>query len=139
MATRSDAYIQATLDLIYKNIDFAGVGDAGGVRGSVAPGYLYVALFTDTVEVAYAGYARQAVVRSAAGWSRTSNVVSNAADVIFPLCPVGTSIQSGTKVCLYTAATGGILLHTYTLVSPVPVQATVRPVIEAGAITITGS
>lgn len=37
MTTRTDAYIQASLDLIYRNTNFAGVGDATGVRGSVSP------------------------------------------------------------------------------------------------------
>jgi hypothetical protein len=139
MSTRSDAYIQATLDLIYKNLAFTGVGDAGGLLPSVAPGNLFVALFTDTVEVAYTGYARQPIVRSASGFSRTGNVVTNVSELLWVLCPVGCAVQSATRVCIYTDVSAGTLLHTVTLASPIPIQAAVRPVVEAGAITITGS
>jgi hypothetical protein len=139
MTTRSNAYIQAELDLIYKNTDFAGIGDASGVRGSATAGNLYVALFTDTVEIAYTGYARQAIPRSASGWSRIANVVTNVSDLLFTLCPVGTTVQSATKVRIYTDASAGTLLHEVTLVSPIAIQAAQRPVVEAGSITITGS
>ena len=139
MSTRTDAYIQATLDLIYRNVDFAGLGDAGGVRGSVAAGNLYVALFTDTVEVAYTGYARIAVARSAAGWSRTDNVVTNASDLNFTLCPVGTTVQTATRAAIYTDVSAGTQLHIADLPTDIPIQAGIRPVIEAAEITITGS
>jgi hypothetical protein len=139
MTTRSDAYIQAELDLVYKNIAFTGIGDANGLPASATAGSLHVALFTAIGEVAYTGYARKAIARSGSGWSRTNNVVSNVSDLLFTLCPVGTTVQSATKVRIYTDASTGTLLHEVTLVSPIPIQAAQRPVIEAGAITITGS
>lgn len=139
MTTRSDAYIQASMDLIYRNTNFAGVGDTTGVRGSTAPGSLHVALMTETGEVAYTGYARGAVERSASGWNRAGNVVTNASDVVFTLVPEGTTPQTATRAAIYTAGTSGTLLHTATLPVPIPIQAGIRPVIEAGAIIITGS
>ena len=139
MATRTDAYIQAVQDLIFKNTTFAGIGDVTGIEGSATAGNLYVALFTDTVEVAYDGYARQPIARSAAGFSRTGNVTTNAADITFVVCPVGCSVQSATHACLYTDVSAGTKLHDMTLASPIPIQAAVQPIVEAGAITITGS
>jgi len=139
MTTRSNAYIQAELDLVYRNVAFAGVGDVNGLPASAAAGNLFVALFTDTVEVAYTGYARQPIARSAVGFGRTANVVTNNLELLWTLCPVGTSVQSATKVRIYTDVAAGTLLHEVTLASPIPIQAAVRPVIEAAAITITGS
>ena len=139
MATRTDAYIQATQDLIFKNTTFAGIGDVTGIEGSATPGSLFVALFTDTVEVAYTGYARQPIARSGAGFSRTGNVTTNAADITFVVCPVGCPVQSATHACIYTDVSAGTKLHDMTLVSPIPIQAAVQPIVEAGAITITGS
>lgn len=80
------------LKLIFQNIDAALVGDAGGLRGSVVAGSLYVSLHTAdpgeagtqaTSEVVYTGYARVAVVRSAGGWTVAANQVSNTAAIVF--------------------------------------------------------
>lgn len=92
----SDAAENALLALIFQNANWANVGDATGLRGSTVPGNLYVALHTadptDTgsqtsFEAAYSNYARQAVVRSAAGWTiagTNPTNVSNAALIEFP-------------------------------------------------------
>lgn len=81
------------LDLLFLNTDFTLVGDAGGLRGSAVAGSLYVSLHTadpgeagdqTTSEIAYTGYARVAVARSGAGFVRTSNSISPAANVTFP-------------------------------------------------------
>jgi len=139
MTTRSDAYIQATLDLIYRNMDFPGIGDAAGIPGSATAGNLYVALLTEEGEVDYAGYVRQMVSRGGDGFTRAGNVVGNTADIAFPMIPPGTAVQSATKVGIYADVSAGTLLHTAELANPVPVQASVVPIIEAGAMTITGS
>ena len=39
-----------------------------------------------TSETAYTGYARQTNARTAAGWTTTSNVINNDANVDFPEC-----------------------------------------------------
>jgi hypothetical protein len=41
-------------------------------------------------ETTYTGYARQAVARSSAGWTVTSNAVSPVANVVFPVSTSGT-------------------------------------------------
>jgi len=139
MSTRTDAYIQATLDLIYRNTTFAGIGDVTGLVGSTTEGSLYIALLTASDEVAYIGYARVAVARSAAGWSRTGNVTSNVSDLNFTIVPAGATPQTATRAAIYTVASGGTQLHVADLETEVPVQAGVQPVISAGALTITGS
>lgn len=139
MSTRTNAYIQATMDLIFRNTTFSGVGDVTGLPGSATAGSFFVALFTASAEVAYTGYARMAVARSAAGWARTGNIVSNAADLNFTTCPTGTTPQTATRAAIYTAASGGTQLHIADLETEVPIQAGVQPVVAAGALTITGS
>lgn len=82
------------LQLLFQNIAWAGVGDATGPRPSTAAGSLFVALFTAdpgeagslAAECAYTGYARQAVARSAVGFTVAGNTVSNAGLVAFPNC-----------------------------------------------------
>lgn len=66
------------LKLLFQNLAWANVGDAGGLQPSATAGNLYVSLHTDdpgaggdqtTNECAYTSYARVAVARSAAGWT----------------------------------------------------------------------
>lgn len=98
--SKGSAFTTDLLKLIFQNIDIANIGDAGGLRGSVTPGNLYVALHSAdpgeagtqaTNEIAYTGYARIAVARSAAGWTVTGGQVSNAALVTFGLCTAGSA------------------------------------------------
>lgn len=90
-------------------------------------------------ETAYTNYARQAIPRSASGFSRTANVISNVAQVTFPKAGATGSTGNITKVAIYTALTGGTKLHEHTLVNPFAINANVtQPVIEAGELTITG-
>lgn len=65
----SSALLVAQLKLLFQNIAFQGVGDAGGLLPSVTAGSLYIALFTASAECAYTDYARVAVARSAVGWT----------------------------------------------------------------------
>lgn len=85
--------------LVFNNIDIANIGDAAGLQNSVAAGSLYVSLHTadpgeagkqDASETTYTGYARQAVARSAAGWTVLNNNVENAAIITFPASTAGT-------------------------------------------------
>jgi len=82
------------LQLIFNNVDWANVGDAAGLQNSAAAGSFYVSLHTATPgvggsqttnEVAYTGYARVAVARTAGGWTVAGLNVSNAALVTFPV------------------------------------------------------
>lgn len=88
----SNAAETALLELIFKNTDFANVGDAAGLQNSAAAGSLYISLHTAdpgetgtqaTSEIAYTGYARVGVARSGAGWVVTNDSVSPAAAVTF--------------------------------------------------------
>jgi hypothetical protein len=93
----SNAMENGTLLLFFNNTDFANVGDAAGLQNSATAGSLYVSLHTGdpgeagsqtTSESAYTNYARVAVARSGAGWTVSTNTVSNAAAVTFPACGV---------------------------------------------------
>jgi hypothetical protein len=91
----SNAFETALLTLIFNNTNIANIGDATGLRGATATGSLYVSLHTadpgetgtqSTSETTYTGYARQAVVRTSAGWTIAGNNVSNAAAINWPNC-----------------------------------------------------
>lgn len=85
-------FATALLDLILRNVDITGIGDAGGLRGSVTAGNMYVTACTawpgqtpgqDTSEAAYAGYTRATVARPA-GWAAASGgAISPAAAISF--------------------------------------------------------
>ncbi len=83
--------------LLTNNVDWANVGDAGGVRGSVAAGSWYVGLHTAspgaagtqlTSEATYGAYARVGVSRSGStGWTVSGTAptqFANTATVTFP-------------------------------------------------------
>jgi hypothetical protein len=94
----SDSFENDILLLLFNNTNIANIGDATGLRGSTAVGNSFVALHTadpgdagnqSTSEATYTGYARVAVVRSAAGWTVSGTAptqVANAAAVTFGLC-----------------------------------------------------
>ena len=117
--SKSDAFEAAILDLIFKGTAIAGLADNAA---SAPVANLYVALHTadpgeagdqTSSEVAYTGYARVAVARSGAGWTRTGSSVSPAANVDFPECTAGTGTAtyfsigvaaSGASMILYSGA-----------------------------------
>lgn len=100
--SKSNAFENELLSLVFNNTDLALVGDATGLRGSVGAGSLYVSLHTadpgeagnqSTNEIgtgAYGQYARQAVARSAGGWTVTGNSVSPTSAITFPQMTTGT-------------------------------------------------
>jgi hypothetical protein len=100
MSKASNTFRGELLDLLFKNTAIAGIGDAGGLQPSAAAGNYYIRLCTDAVtvdkdtigtECAYTGYVAGgvAVERSAAGFSRTGNEISNAAATEFGACTAG--------------------------------------------------
>ena len=118
--SKSNACENSLLELIFKNTDFALIGDAAGLQNSAAAGSLYVSLHTadpgeagdqTTSEATYTSYSRVAVARSGSGWTVTGNSVSPVAAVTFPAGTggsgtvthfgVGTS-SSGAGVLLYS-------------------------------------
>lgn len=117
--SKSDAFENALLLLIFNNTNIANVGDATGVRGSSTAGSLYPSLHTSdpgeagnqsTNEAAYTSYARVAVARSSGGWTITTSSVSPAALVGFPAGTGGSG--TATFAGIGTASSGaGVLLY----------------------------
>lgn len=117
-------YADNLFKLFNTNLAYAGIGDAGGLQPSVVAGNLYVSLHTGDPgltgsqavnEAAYTGYARVAVARSAAGWTVSTNQVTNFANVTFPVCTALTSLV--TWFGLGTDSVGaGQLLYAFPLI-----------------------
>lgn len=120
--SKSNAFENDLMQLIFNNVDAANIGDATGLRGAATAGSLYVALHTADPgeagtqtgsECAYGSYARVAVARTVGGWTVATNTVTNAGLIQFPQCSsgsetvthfsVGTSISGAGKV-LYKGA-----------------------------------
>lgn len=100
MSKASNTFRGELLDLLFKNTALAGIGDSGGLSGSSSAGNFYIRLCTDATaadagtkgtECAYTGYVAGgvAVERSGAGFSRSSNEISNAAAVEFGAATAG--------------------------------------------------
>ena len=125
--SKSNVFENDILLLIFNNTNIANIGDAGGLRGSVAAGQLFLSLHSadpgeggdqTTNEVAYTGYARVGVARSGAGFVVTGNQVSPAANVDFGQCTalpatyafwaIGTAASGSGKV-LYRGVIGSNL------------------------------
>jgi len=137
--SKSNTFENDFLLLIYNNVNIALLGDATGVRGSVAAGSVYVALHTadpgeagdqTTNECNYTGYARKAVARSGAGWTVTGNQVQNAAAIPFDPCTAGSNVA--THWSIGVAASGASkIIHKGSLGTSIqgPFTATVADVI----------
>lgn len=97
---KSTAMSNGMLLLFFNNTDFANIGDAGGLQNSATAGSFYISLHTadpgvggsqTTSEATYTGYARKAVARSGAGWTVSTNSVTNAAAITFDPCTAGSN------------------------------------------------
>ena len=135
----------AILDLIFLNTDWANIGDAGGLQNSATAGSFYISLHTanpdetgdqTTSETAYTSYARVAVARSGAGWTRSVSTISNTALVQFPQCTGGTSTI--THFGIGTASSGaGNLIYKGALSASLSVSNGIQPQFAGGALTVT--
>lgn len=133
--SKSDAWENALLQLLFQNNNAANIGDATGLRGSSTAGSLYVSLHTadpgeagsqTTSETSYTGYARVAVARSSSGWTVTNNSVSPASIVTFGACTAGTATI--THFGIGTASSGtGVLLYSGTVTPNISVSSGVTP------------
>lgn len=133
--SKSDAFEAALLDLIFLNTDIANIGDAAGLQNSAAAGSLYVALHTadpgesgaqNTSEISYTGYARVAVARSGAGWTRTGNSISPVANIDFGACTAGSG--TATHFSIGTLSSGaGMILYKGAISPTIAVSAGVTP------------
>jgi hypothetical protein len=114
------------LDHLFLNEALPNIGDASGLQPSAAAGNLYISLHTadpgetgdqTTNEIAYTSYARVAVPRSGAGFSRTGSTISNAGAVTFPACTGGSGTATYFRVG--TASSGaGYVVGTGLVTSP---------------------
>ncbi len=135
----------ALLDLLFLNVDWANIGDAGGLQNSAAAGSFYISLHTadpdetgtqTTNEIAYTDYARVAVARTAGGWTRTVSTIANTALVQFPQCTGGSG--TATHFGIGTDASGaGNLLLKGALTSSLAISNGIQPQFSAGALTAT--
>jgi len=130
--SKTNTFENDLLLLVFNNTDITLIGDAAGLQNSAAAGSLYVSLHTaepgeaasqTTSETAYTNYARIAVARSGAGWTVSSNSVSNAAAITFATCGVtGATIthwgigtdSSGAGKMLYTGPLGSVVQGPFT-------------------------
>lgn len=145
MSAATDTLENQILLLLFNNVPFAGIGDAGGLLGSAAPGSFYVSLHTadpgeagaqNASEAAYGGYARVAVARTAGGWTIAANTFANTATVQFAAATSGTATI--THIGIGTAESGaGKLLWRGAFSSPasLAVSAGIAPKFDAGVIT----
>jgi hypothetical protein len=144
---RTTSFDTAYLTLLYNNTNIANIGDTTGLRGASAAGNLYFALFTAdptatgsiTNEANYTSYTRIAVPRTSGGFTITSNVASNAAEVAFPKCTGGTNTITHFGIC--TGGTSGVadLIATGALTSSVIISNNITPKFAIGAFTVTAS
>lgn len=122
---KATSFITALLNLVFKNVALANVGDASGLQPSASAGNLYWSLHTaspgaagdqTTSECTYTGYARVAAVRGA-GFTVSGTQVVPAATVTFPTGSGG-SAGPATHFGIGTASSGaGVLLY-YGTVTP---------------------
>lgn len=134
--SKTNAFEAALLDLIFENANIATLGDATGVRGSTVPGSLYISLHSadpgeagdqSTSEITYTGYARVAVPRTPAAWTRTVNSIVAAAATPFPeRADVGSVVA--THFGIGVAASGaGLLLYKGALTPSITITQLVTP------------
>ena len=144
--SKSNTFETDLLGLIFTNTAIADIGDAAGLRASVAAGSLYVSLHTAdpgeagtaiTSETAYTGYARVAVARSGAGFTVTGNSVSPAANVDFGECTASPGAALTHFGIVNTASGAGKLLYKGTLSPNITTAVGVIPRVKAVGTTIT--
>lgn len=146
--SKSDAWENDLLSLVFNNTTAALIGDATGIVGSTGAGSLYVSLHTadpgetgsqTTSETAYTSYARVAVARNSGGWTISGTAptqVANTAAVSFPTCTGGTSTI--THFAVGTASSGaGKLLYKGSLSASLAVSNGIQPQFNAAALVIT--
>lgn len=140
--SKSNAFEQSLLELLFNNSNIANVGDATGLRGSTTAGSLYLALHTSdpgdagsqtTNECAYTSYARQAVARSAAGFTISGNIASLAANVDFPEATGGS--ETATHFSIGTSSSGaGSVLYKGSITPTIAISSGVIPRVKSGSI-----
>ncbi len=133
------------LELIFLNVDFAHIGNAGGLRGSTSAGSFYISLHTadpgesgnqTTNEASYTGYARVAVARSGSGFTLTTSTISNTALVQFAQCTGGSNTLTHFGIGTDLSGSGNLIFKG-ALTSSLSVSNGIQPQFAAGALTVT--
>lgn len=143
--SKSNAWENDLLLLLFNNTAAANIGDASGIQPSAGAGSLYISLHTadpgeagdqTTNEATYTSYARVAVARSGAGWTVSANAVSNAGAINFPQATGGSNTI--THFAVGTAASGGgKILYSGALTSSLAVSNGITPSFAIGDLDIT--
>jgi hypothetical protein len=129
----STAALNSLADLLFLNSPWPNIGDATGLRGSTAAGVFYVSLHTadpglagsqSTSEVAYTGYARQAVTRDGTGWKRSGTTINPFAAINFPASTAGSA--NATYACIGTDPTGAGHLIASGAITPIAAATRIR-------------
>ncbi len=143
--SKSNAWENALMLLVFNNTDAANIGDATGLRGSSTAGSLYVGLHTadpgearsqTTNECAYTSYARVSVARSTSGWTVSGNNASNDSEIAFPACTGGSATVTHFGIGTDSSGTGNLLIKG-TLTPNLAVSNGITPKIAAGDLDIT--
>jgi hypothetical protein len=145
MAALTNYMEENLLKHIFQNADLANIGDATGLRGSSAPGSVYIALFTavadgeaaSVTEANYTGYARVAKGRNGTDWNVTDATgwkARNNTAITFGACTAGAN--TATHWGIYTASSGGTLLFHGVLTAQLAISAGITPEIAINALTI---
>ncbi len=132
----------ALLNLLFKNVAWADIGDAAGLQPSATAGSFYVRLHSadpleagtgDTSEISYTGYAPVAIARGA-GFTVSGDQVSNAGAVQFGECTAGTATVTHFSVAVSAAASAAIV-YRGALGATRNISAGITPLFNAGALT----
>lgn len=134
--SKSNTFENDIQKLIFQGTAIANVADNAAASPLTN---LYIALHTadpgeagsaqTTSEATYGGYARQAVARSAAGFTVTNNVVTPVNNIEFPTATSGS--ETITHITIGTAASGsGKILYRAALNTSIAVTTNVTPRIE---------
>jgi hypothetical protein len=133
------------MNLLFLNVDWANIGDAGGLQNSAAAGSFYISLHSadpgeagnqSTSEIAYTGYARVAVARTAGGFTLTTATISNTALVQFAQCTGGTATASHFGIGTDLSGNGNLIFKG-SLTSSLSISNGIQPQFAAGAMTVT--
>lgn len=144
--SKSNAFENSLLQLLFNNVDIANIGDAGGIQNSAAAGSLYLALHTGdpgeagdqtTNECAYTSYDRVAVARSGAGWTVAANVATNFALAQFPECTGGSETITYVSIGTSSYPTAGVILYSGALTASRSVSSGIQPQFAATALSVT--
>lgn len=140
--SKSNSFENELLLHLFNNANIPNIGDATGLRGSTVAGSLYLVLHTadpgeagtaTTSEIAYTGYARQAVARSAGGFTVSGATVTLTSNVDFPEMTGGVG-GTVTFFSIVKEATGAaVILYSGTVSPNIVVAVGVTPRLKSSS------